>query len=92
MADPPLTVNKPSTQMANQVMSVSGTATPNTKVTFSGSWDFSNLSATAGPDGKWGANFMAPDTAGTHTISVSSSDATTSTTFAVKDDQPAKDD
>lgn len=86
MADTPLTVIKPGTQKTGQIMSVSGTAPPNSTVSFSGSWEFSSLSATTGPDGKYGASFSAPDTAGVHTISVESSGSTTSTTFTAKDE------
>ena len=77
-----VSVNKPSTQMQGQPVSVSGTAEPGQGVTVEQD-DGQQQMATAGPTGAWGATVIAPDP-GVHTISVSSTDATTTTTYAVK--------
>lgn len=77
-----VTVNKPSTQMQGQPVSVSGTANPGQGVTVQQD-DGQQQQATAGPDGQWGATVIAP-APGTHTISVSSTDSTTTTTYTVK--------
>lgn len=76
-----VTVNKPSTQTQGQPVSVSGTADPGQGVTVEQD-DGQHQMATAGPDGHWGAMLIAP-APGDHTISVSSTDATTQTTYAV---------
>ena len=77
-----VTVNKPSTQMQGQPVSVSGSAKPGQGVSIDQD-DGQHQQATAGQDGRWGATVIAPDP-GVHTISVSSTDATTTTTYAVK--------
>lgn len=88
-----LEVDKPSTQMTGQPMSVTGTTDPGRKVTVKGHWpeeeDKHHL-ATAGPDGRYGATLISPNKPGVNTVSVSSTDATTTTTFPVRDPQKKK--
>lgn len=76
-----VTVNKPGTQTQGQVVSITGTAEPGAGVTVEQD-DGQHQHATANPSGQWGAHVIAPP-AGTHTISVSSTDATTTTTYTV---------
>lgn len=77
-----VTVNKPSTQTQGQPVSVSGTAEPGSGITVTQS-DGQRQMATAGPHGEWGATVIAPDP-GVVTISVESTDATTTTTYPVR--------
>ena len=88
-----LDVDKPSTQITGQPISVIGTTDPGRKVTVKGHWpeeeDKHHL-ATAGPDGRYGATLIAPSAPGVNTVSVSSTDATTATTFPVRDPKKKK--
>lgn len=77
-----LSVQKPNTSMQGQPVSISGTASPGAGVTVQQD-DGQAQSATAGPHGQWGATVIAP-APGIHTISVSSTGATITTTYAVK--------
>ena len=86
-----LKVDKPSTKMTRQPMSVSGTAEPGTRVSVKGHWqgeEDKHHPATAGPDGRYGATLITPDQEGIFEVSVSSTDATTTTTFPVKKKRP----
>jgi hypothetical protein len=77
-----VTVNKPSTQTQGQPVTLTGTAPPGAGVSITQD-DGQHQHATANPDGQWGAHVTAPDP-GVHTVSVSSTDATTTTTYVVK--------
>ncbi len=71
-------------------MSVTGTANPGRKVKAKGHLpeeEEKDYLATAGPDGRYGATLIAPDKPGVNTFSVSSTDATTTSTFAVRESQ-----
>ena len=67
-------------------ISVEGQApNPGDHVVIETSWSDEKQHAEAGPDGHYGGTIQQPpDTPGVHTISVSSSEATTSTTFPAK--------
>lgn len=77
-----VTVNKPGTQTQGQPVTLQGTAPAGSGVAIQQD-DGQYQHATANPDGEWGAHVIAPEP-GVHTVSVSSSEATTTTTYTVK--------
>lgn len=87
-----LNVKKPRDHAPKEHVSVQGTGKPGEKVTVKGLRDGlgreKDMRANVGDDGLWGVSGMAPDKEGVETISVESSGATTSTTYAVR--VPAK--
>ncbi len=87
-----LTVKKPRKHAPKEHVSLTGTGKPGTKITVKGLRDGlgrqKDMRATVGKGGKWGVSGMAPMKMGVHTVSVKSTGATTSTTFAV--DVPRK--
>jgi hypothetical protein len=83
-----LTVKKPRKHAPKEHVSLIGKGKPGTKITVKGLRDGlgrpKEMRATVGKSGKWGVSGMAPMKIGVHTISAKSTDATTSTTFAVR--------
>ena len=84
-----LTVEKPSTHVidphAPHIVTVSGkTEKPGQQVTISTDWQDQQHHATSGPGGQYGANVPGPEEPGVHTISVNSTEATTTTTFPAR--------
>ena len=95
--EPRITIDKPSTQKPKQPMSLTGTAPSGIAIRVKPKWKGAQISRQTGlttrarGDGKWVfANVQAPDEEGVFEIeveeqlSVDSTAATTTTTFAVK--------
>jgi len=84
-----VTVEKISTAMPGQIISIEGKAPPGERVQAEGVVNETGKKPTgqAAPDGKYGLHAKAPDTPGEYSVvvSVESTGETTSTTFAVKE-------